>query len=65
VFWNPPAPYKWENIDPVLPEDEKGKTLRIYESHVGMAQEAGKVSSYREYVEHILPRIKEAGYNAI
>ena len=28
-----------------------------------MAQEDGRVSSYREYAEHILPRVKKAGYN--
>lgn len=30
-----------------------------------MAQEAGKVSSYLEYAEHILPKVKEAGYTHI
>ena len=63
--WNPPAEekHKWEYIDPVKPE--RAESIRIYESHVGMAQEAGKVSSYREYAETILPRVKKAGYNVI
>jgi 1,4-alpha-glucan branching enzyme len=30
-----------------------------------MAQEAGQVSSYREYADQILPRVKKAGYNYI
>ena len=30
-----------------------------------MAQEGGHVGSYRDYAEHILPRVKEAGYNII
>ena len=39
--------------------------LYIYEAHVGMAQEEGKVGSYREFAKNILPRIKKAGYNTI
>ena len=39
--------------------------LLIYEAHVGMAQEEGKVSSYREFTENILPRIQKAGYNTV
>ena len=41
------------------------KTPFIYECHIGMAQEEGKVSTYNEFAEHILPRIKAAGYNTI
>lgn len=39
--------------------------LYIYEAHVGMAQEEGKVGSYREFAKNVLPRIKKAGYNTI
>ena len=39
--------------------------LYIYEAHVGMAQEEGKVGTYREFADKILPRIKKAGYNTI
>ena len=39
--------------------------LFIYEAHVGMAQEEGKVGTYREFAEHVLPRVKRAGYNTI
>lgn len=65
MYWNPPAEekHKWEHIDAVKPK--RHESVRIYESHVGMAQEDGKVSSYREYAEHILPRVKKAGYNVI
>ena len=41
------------------------KNLFIYECHIGMAQEEGKVGSYEEFRLHILPKIKELGYNAI
>ena len=37
----------------------------IYECHIGMAQEEGKVGSYREFADYTLPRIKKAGYNTI
>ena len=37
----------------------------IYECHIGMAQEEGKVGSYKEFKDNILPRIKKLGYNTI
>ena len=37
----------------------------IYECHIGMAQEEGKVGTYTEFRENILPRIKSLGYNTI
>jgi len=39
--------------------------LYIYECHVGMAQERPGTGSYREFVDLILPRIAQSGYNAI
>ena len=46
--------------------DFKGEEhLYIYEAHVGMAQEEGKVGSYREFADYTLPHVKEAGYNTI
>ena len=39
--------------------------LYIYEAHVGMAQEEGKVGSYREFADYTLPHVKQAGYNTI
>lgn len=66
VFWDPPANEKhvWKHKRPVQATPKK-QSLRIYESHVGMAQEGGLIGTYREYAEHILPRVKEAGYNSI
>ena len=40
-------------------------SLYIYEAHVGMAQEEGKVGTYREFADITLPWIKERGYNTI
>ena len=60
-FWNPPTPYIYKHAAPQL----KNKSLLIYETHIGMAQEEEKVGTYKEFTEKILPRIKADGYNAI
>ncbi len=59
--WAPPEPYQWTC------EDFSGVSLNplIYEAHVGMAQEAEKIGTYREFAEHVIPRIVEAGYNTL
>ncbi len=57
-----PQPFDWRN------DDFRVKTyepLLIYEAHVGMAQEKEGVGSYSEFTQNILPRIKNAGYNAV
>ena len=41
------------------------KTPFIYECHIGMSGEEGKVTSYNEFSQNVLPRIKELGYNTI
>ena len=56
----PRQPFVWTD-DGFVPE----KKLFIYECHVGMAQEEGKISSYLEFMEHTLPRIKALGYNTL
>ena len=61
-FWNPEKPYKWH--DKKFDASKIGDLL-IYEAHVGMAQEEAKVGTYNEFTKNILPRIKEAGYNAV
>ena len=37
----------------------------IYEAHVGMASEEGRVATYAEFRDEMLPRIKAAGYNTV
>ena len=60
AMYIPRSPFVWA---------DKGfkpqKNLFIYECHIGMAQEEGKVSSYNEFRENTLPRIKALGYNTI
>ena len=58
-IWHPRA-FKWTDAD-FIPK----KNLFIYECHIGMAQEEGKVGTYNEFREYTLPRIKALGYNTI
>lgn len=53
-------PYKWKHPAPPRP-----KHPLIYEAHVGMSSQDEKVSSYIEFKNTILPRIKELGYNTL
>jgi 1,4-alpha-glucan branching enzyme len=59
-FWSPPTPFAWQHAVPAL----RG-ALRVYEAHVGMAQEEPRLGTYVEFAEKILPRIARAGYNAV
>ncbi|MBO5463978.1 MAG: alpha amylase C-terminal domain-containing protein [Alistipes sp.] len=60
-FWIP-QPFEWHDKDF---DAQKVGDLLIYETHIGMAQEAEKVGTYNEFTDLILPRVKQAGYNAI
>ena len=62
-YWAPPHPYQWQHHAPNFDINTEG--LRIYEAHVGMAQEAEKVGTFAEFRENILPRIADLGYNAV
>ncbi|MBR5126567.1 MAG: 1,4-alpha-glucan-branching enzyme, partial [Oscillospiraceae bacterium] len=57
---DPGKVFEWTDAD--FEGEEK---LYIYEAHVGMAQEEGKVGSYREFADNTLPHVKKAGYNTI
>ena len=59
--WRPVSPYVWKHPRPERP----GGPLLVYETHVGMAQDAEKVGSYAEFRQNILPRIRDAGYNTL
>jgi len=52
--------YEW-NTGEFIPS----KDLLIYECHIGMAQEKEGIGTYLEFIENVLPRIKELGYTAI
>ena len=61
--WRPAAAFKWTDqkfdLKKAVPE------LLIYEAHVGMAQEEGRLGTYREFADLILPRIQAGGYNCV
>lgn len=59
-FWNPDQKYKWKHKVPIKPI-----TPLIYEAHVGMALEAGRVGTYSEFKKQILPKIASQGYNIV
>jgi 1,4-alpha-glucan branching enzyme len=62
-LWRPEQPFTWTdqkfNLKKAVPEP------LIYEAHVGMALEDGRVGTYREFADLILPRIQAGGYNCI
>jgi len=62
VFWNPDKSQKYNyiNPNPIVPN-----SLKIYEAHVGMSSIEPKVSTYREFADSVLPRIKNGGYSAV
>ena len=37
----------------------------IYECHIGMSSEEGKIATYQYFKDNVLPRIKALGYNTI
>ncbi len=61
--WHPPRQYAWRNDAHPLPP--RSRPPLVYEAHVGMAQEEGKVGSYAEFRDLTLPRIKAAGYDTV
>ncbi len=63
-LWVPETPFKWTDSTFRVANATKGQPL-IYEAHVGMAQEEGRVGTYREFADYVLPRIQADGYNAV
>jgi 1,4-alpha-glucan branching enzyme len=59
--WDPPLPYRWRTRR----ARRRTEAPRIYEAHVGMAQEEPRVGSYSEFAEEVLPRVVDAGYNTL
>lgn len=61
-IWEPPQPHAWEHdrFDP-----SRITVPFVYEAHTGMAGEEERVHTYREFADHVLPRIASLGYNVI
>lgn len=65
-LWMPDEPYEFSHACPSMPVGRQGEPgLRIYEAHIGMAQEDGRVGTFNEFTEKIIPRIAKLGYNTI
>ncbi|KAI3734510.1 hypothetical protein L6452_13980 [Arctium lappa] len=62
VYWDPPASERYEFKYPRPPKPE---APRIYEAHVGMSSSEPRVSSYREFADNVLPRIRANNYNTV
>lgn len=61
--WQPPEPFQWE--DENFSMNEIVESPIIYEAHIGMAQEKEGIGTYREFMENILPRVYDLGYNVL
>jgi 1,4-alpha-glucan branching enzyme len=59
--WRPREPYAWQVPFFNAPQGP----LLIYEVHVGMAQQEGRVGTYAEFTANVLPRVVAAGYNTL
>jgi len=59
--WAPEECFQWKHPR-VL---NKQKSLLIYEAHVGMSLEDGRVGTFKEFKDFVLPRIVKAGYTAV
>ncbi len=58
--WSPPQSYEWKWRKP----GRRPHPL-IYECHIGMSSEEGKVSTFDEFRLTVLPRVKALGYNVL
>ena len=61
VVWMPPA-YDWKHARPSWLE--RGGSPRVYEAHVGMAVEEGRVGTFAEFQRDVLGRVASAGITA-
>ncbi len=59
--WRPEKPYEWKNTN----FNGLTEPPLIYEAHIGMSGEEGRVHTYNEFRENMLPRIKANGYNTV
>ncbi len=58
--WFPAKAYKLKHSSP-----EEKDSVFIYEAHIGMASEEGKVATFNEFKENIIPKIHSLGYDTI
>ena len=61
IIENPRKNFSWTDENFKI----KKENILLYEAHIGMASEEGKVATYKEFEKQMLPRIKKDGYNTI
>ncbi|NCU39077.1 1,4-alpha-glucan-branching enzyme, partial [Candidatus Saccharibacteria bacterium] len=59
--WMPETEFNWSDADFSPSTDPP----LIYEAHVGMSGEKPDVTTYKEFTDNVLPRIKADGYNTV
>lgn len=62
IYYDPPEEEKYVFKHP---QPKRPKSLRIYETHVGMSSPEPKINTYANFRDEVLPRIKRLGYNAV
>ncbi|KAM0842265.1 hypothetical protein ACQ4PT_058466 [Festuca glaucescens] len=67
IYYDPPEEEKFVFQHP---QPKQPKSLRIYESHIGMSSpydlvQEPKINTYANFRDEVLPRIKKLGYNAV
>uniref|UniRef100_A0A0E0G7M7 1,4-alpha-glucan branching enzyme n=1 Tax=Oryza nivara TaxID=4536 RepID=A0A0E0G7M7_ORYNI len=62
IYYDPPEEEKYIFKHP---QPKRPKSLRIYETHVGMSSTEPKINTYANFRDEVLPRIKKLGYNAV
>ncbi|KQJ99702.1 hypothetical protein BRADI_3g44760v3 [Brachypodium distachyon] len=62
IYYDPPEDEKYVFKHP---QPKRPKSLRIYETHVGMSSPEPKINTYANFRDEVLPRIKKLGYNAV
>ncbi len=59
----------WAPAKPYIQKDSWNQEAKfaplVYEAHIGMASEEGKVATYEEFRQNILPRVVAGGYNTL
>ena len=56
----PEEEFSWDHESPKLTG-----APRVYEAHVGIAPEEGRIGTFEEFTSNVLPRIVDLGYNVI
>ncbi len=60
TVWNPTKKYNWRHVAPIKPQQQL-----IYEAHIGMSGEDEQVATYQDFIDNVLPRVKQLGYNTV